>query len=126
MKKTVYIILFFISATICSCQKEDDNGDLGGFWKLMELTPTGSESIDKKEESLFWRIQLDLIQIASTYGRFQHVGDSLFIQMTDSNNETLKKYGLYNPDNERFAVEHLNRNSMILKSPDAKLEFKKF
>ena len=60
-------------------------------------------------------------------GRFQHIGDSLFVQMiTISPSSDLKKVGLYNPKDERFGVVLLNRNKMILRSKDALLEFRKF
>ncbi len=111
---------------IISCQKVDKNGDLGGFWKVMEITPNDGEVINKKEESFFWRIQLDLIQIGNTYGRFRHEGDSLFIQMIETDNHQLTDYGLYNAKNERFAVEHLDRNKMILQSESAEIKLKKF
>lgn len=123
--KKIILISFFILA-ICSCQKEDDNGDLGGFWKLLEIAENDGITTDTKEESLFWAIQLDLIQIGNSLGRFQHTGDSLFIQMIDTKSDALVKYGVYNATDERFAVEHLNRKSMILKSKYAKLRFRKF
>ena len=108
-----------------ACQKADHNGDLGGFWQLLQLEQNGN-TINKKEDKIFWRIQLNLIQIAGRYGRFQHTGDSLFIQMIDTGKEELVKQGLDNATNERFAVEILNNKSMRLRSKDAGLTFRKF
>ena len=35
MKKIIIALL--VAVTITACQKEDDNGDLGGFWKLLKI-----------------------------------------------------------------------------------------
>ncbi|MBR3883702.1 MAG: lipocalin-like domain-containing protein [Bacteroidaceae bacterium] len=124
MKKFVYILI--IVATICSCQKEDQNGDLGGFWKLMEIAHSDGQIENTKEQSLFWRVQLDLIQIGTAFGRFQHTGDSLFVQMIHAKGSSLSEYGIFNAEDERFEVLHLNRSGMILQSKEVKLQFRKF
>ena len=60
MKKALYIILS--AALLASCQKADDNGDLGGFWKLLQIEELKNDTIiDKREESCFWAIQLRMI-----------------------------------------------------------------
>lgn len=87
MKKGILISILIL--TMCCCQKEDDNGHLGGYWKLLEITDNSGETTNTKEESLFWAIQLDLIQIGNNLGRFQHTGDSLFIQMIDTKADAL-------------------------------------
>ena len=70
---------------VASCQKADDNGELGGFWKLMDIEYAASgDKVDCRENSYFMAVQLDLMQLrgnGSCYARFQHRGDSLFIQM---------------------------------------------
>ena len=53
MKKILFLL--FIATTFVACQKEDQNGDLGGFWKIMEIeehaTGTTTYLADK---SHFW------------------------------------------------------------------------
>ena len=123
MKKIIFILLV---AAIVSCQKEDHNGELGGFWKLMQIELADNDSvINTKAESRFWGIQLDLIEIGTGKGRFQHVGDSLYIQMITMPANPAS-YGLFNPKDERFGVIHLDRNGMILSSDKATLTLKKF
>ena len=124
MKKIIFILLGI--TMLVSCQKEDKNGDLGGFWKLMQIELSESDSvINKKQESYFWSIQLELIQIGDGKGRFQHVGDSLYVQMIIMPKKA-EEYGLFNPSNERFGVIHLDRSRMVLRSMDATLTLKKF
>lgn len=124
MKKIIFILS--LTLFLCNCQKEDDNGDLGGFWKLMEITDKDGNTENTKEKSLFWRVQLDLIQIGEEFGRFQHTGDSLFIRMIYAKGDVLKDYGIYEAEDERFKVLHLNRKVMTLQSKQVKLQFRKF
>ena len=129
MKKALYIILS--AALLASCQKADDNGDLGGFWKLLQIEELKNDTIiDKREESCFWAIQLRMITANRNggvigKGRFQHTGDSLFVQMIQKQGNG-KSVGLYSPDNERFFVNRLTGKSMVLQSDSVILTFRKF
>lgn len=124
MKRIVSILAVAILLT--ACQKEDKNGDLGGFWKLLQIEETATEKvINKRNEDCFWSIQLKLIEINEKLGRFQHTGDSLFVQMIETTGN-MSDYGIYNQKNERFRVNHLDRNGMILESKHAVLTFRKF
>ena len=120
-----FIIIATMIVLVTACQKADHNGDLGGFWQLLEIERNDT-ALSAKEDKIFWSIQLDLIQIAGRYGRFQHRGDSLFIQMIDTKKNELVKQGLDNATDERFAVELLNKKSMRLRSKGTRLTFRKF
>lgn len=125
MKKLIFILL--CTTFFASCQKADDNGDLGGFWKLLQIEEIANDTIiDKRNEDRFWAIQLKMITTNNGgKGRFQHTGDSLFVQMTQKPNDA-KAVGLYNHEDEHFGVTLLNRSSMVLKSKDVILTFRKF
>jgi hypothetical protein len=125
MKKILYIIL--CTTLLTSCQKADDNGDLGGWWKLLEIEELENGTvIDKRNEDCFWAIQLKLLVTSNGgKGRFQHIGDSLFIQLQEYSPET-KNDGFYNPENERFGVNKLTGKSMILQSEKVVLKLRKF
>lgn len=133
MRKIIYILL--CTALFTSCQKEDHNGDLGGNWKLLQIEELDTDSIiDKRNEDCFWAIQLEMIVTSrinypnypdKAKGRFQHVGDSLFIQMHNSPAKP-KEVGLYNHKDERFSVNTLDRSKMVLQSKRVILTFRKF
>ncbi len=125
MRRVIYTIMAM--ALFTSCQKEETNGDLGGFWKLIQIEETATGNIkNSREGDFFWSIQLDLLSTTNNgKGRFQHIGDSLFVQMIHTPYDAME-VGLYNPKDERFGVRHLDRNAMILQSKDAVLTFKKF
>lgn len=129
MRKSIIILLLGAILT-SSCQKKDDNGNLGGFWKLLSIEESDGTVKDTKEENIFWAIQLDLLQVRANeslraYGRFQHIGDSLFVQMIDTP-KILSEYGLKDPTDARFGVEHLDRKKMVLQSKYSRLTFRKF
>ena len=129
MKKAIYTLL--CTVLLASCQKADDNGDLGGFWKLLQIEELGKDTIiDKSNEDCFWAIQLRMITANTergviAKGRFQHVGDSLFIQMIQKPTDC-RGVGMYNPENERFGVNKLTGKRMILQSDEIRLTFRKF
>ena len=114
-----------------SCQKADDNGNLGAFWKLLEVEYVADASkSDLRQHSLFMAVQLNLMQFSgngSHYARFQHCSDSLFIQMIggDADKKLLESFGM-NGQEQRFFVEKLNKNSLVLKSVYSILRFKRF
>ena len=82
--------------------------------------------IDKREQDCFWAIQLRMITTKNGgKGRFQHTGDSLFIQMLQKPADC-KEVGMYNGGDERFGVNKLTKKSMILQSDKVILTFRKF
>jgi len=125
MKKIIYILL--CTALFTSCQKADDNGDLGGWWKLLQIEEIKNDTvIDKRGEDRFWAIQLRMITTNNGgKGRFQHIGDSLFVQMIQKPSDG-KNVGMYTPEDERFGVNRLTNKSMILQSDEVVLTFRKF
>jgi hypothetical protein len=125
MKKIIYILL--CTALFTSCQKADDNGDLGGWWKLLQIEDIKNDTvIDKRGEDRFWAIQLRMITTNNGgKGRFQHIGDSLFVQMIQKPSDG-KNVGMYTPEDERFGVNRLTNKSMILQSDEVVLTFRKF
>ena len=129
MKRFLYIMLCAtaFATLLTSCQKADDNGDLGGWWKLQRIEELHNDTIiDKNQEDCFWAIQLRMITTSNGgKGRFQHTGDSLFVQMIQKPSNG-KAVGLYTPESECFGVNKLTNKSMILQSDSAILTFRKF
>lgn len=123
--------LILASLFTASCQKADDNGNLGAFWKLLEVEYHADASkSDHRQQSLFMAVQLNLMQFSSEglhYARFQHCGDSLFVQMIggDADKKLLDSFGM-NGQEQRFYVRKLNDKSMVLESLYSVLSFKKF
>ena len=135
MKKLVIISLFILS--ICSCGKMPVNGKLDGMWQLMKIETRGSE-YDMKESRLYYNVQLELLGLQSAgyvgiLGRFIQTNDSLFVYDFRSSKDNaipadygqLATFGIYNQQ-ERFGIETLTHDKMVLRSATATLYFRKF
>ncbi len=126
------LLLLLLLFAFSSCQKADDNGELGGFWKLMEVEYAATGEVKELEQnSYFMAVQLDLMQFrgdaGSCYARFSHKGDSLFVWMIDDSvsSSLLHAYAM-DATEQRFCVEALDVKRLILKSNFSILRFKKF
>ncbi len=128
------MILLYCALTLSSCDKIDDNGDLGGMWQLTEWKSIPDGTImATKETAIYYSFQLDLMQLSRTtkhFARFSHKGDSLIIGKVyalPSEKEVtaadLATYGV--PASGRFAIE-LSSSHMTLKSNEAILKFRKY
>ena len=129
----IFILPFLLMSLLLftACQKADDNGELGGFWKLMsaETLATGSLN-DYSEKNYFLAVQLDLMQfrtLATNYARFQHRGDSLHVQMIgdDLPAGLLSVFG-FQTSEQNFFVERLSDKRLVLRTLLSRLTFKKF
>ena len=141
MKKSIYNILALIAliSTAASCDKVDDNGNLGGLWQLTEwrALPSG-EVRANKAQAIFYAVQLNLMKFSihndiDTYhlARFIHRNDSLIlgkIYARPDEHEVsaaeLAKYGV--PPSGAFAIDNLTSSRMILRSDSAILTFRKY
>ncbi len=139
MKKIFkYTLISLCLAFCCSCDKIDDNGDLGGFWQLTEWKslPDG-QVLATNHDGIYYSVQLDLMGFrgrgASYLSRFSHRNDSLFIGPVyknmgahDEEVPISSLAGVGVPATGAFAVQHLTHSKMILRSDEAVLSFRKY
>lgn len=141
MTKHIYYILILVAVmfTTASCDKVDDNGDLGGMWQLTEwrALPSG-EVRATKTDAIFYSVQLNLMKFSiyndmDTYhlARFSHRNDSLILGKIYARPDEkevpateLAKYGV--PPSGAFAIDNLTSSSMTLRSDSAVLTFRKY
>lgn len=152
MKNVLSIFLILILCV--SCDKVPMNGDLDGMWQLMSIEEGGVVT-NIKSEKRYMSFQLHLVQFGHgnkndingvlprhCYAHFKHKGDSIFIYdlCHDSENATsadnnewyreedlqkIKPWGMYSLNN-RFKVEKLDSDAMILRREDLVLKYRKF
>lgn len=138
-KQTIFILLLLLITA--SCGKLPMNGNLDGLWQLMSISPSdGSESIDTKGKRLYYAVQLELIGLQQDgsmeyLGRFTQSHDSLIVydfrvNITGDNSSQaspgdLQKWGIEGTS-ERFGIEELTGDRMILRSQSTLLTFRKF
>lgn len=129
----IFILPFLLMSLLLftACQKADDNGELGGFWKLMSVETFATGSLnDYSKKSYFLAVQLDLMQFRTfevNYARFQHRGDSLHVQMIGDKlpGNLLSTFG-FEAAEQSFFVERLSDNRLVLRTLLSRLTFKKF
>ena len=119
-----------------SCDKMEDNGNFAGLWYLSEWKslPDGEIKADKYNR-IFYAVQLDLMNFRNDYdsylSRFRRTADSLFIgtvyhgskdEIVDI--EVLAPFGV--PADGKFAIEKLTKQTLVLRSNEAVLTFRKY
>ena len=148
IKNICWCCIYLLLSTVFSCDKLPMNGDLDGMWQLMFVEKDGEVS-DVKSRKRYWSFQLHLTQFSRSgdntntyFAHFKHKNDSLHIydlcfpseNFTDSDDNVmfsesdvhiLNHWGIYNLYN-KFKVEKLDSDVMILKNDVLKLRFRKF
>lgn len=148
MKANKIFILLALAASCAmgSCTLEtSDNGDLDGYWHLegADTLPEGGHA-DLSEERLFWSFQNKLLQFTD----YKENGNGHFISRFEKSRDSLTLSDFYHYDREhgdsliktpdyvrpygvsqipeRFHIERLKGDKMILKSKHLRLSLKKF
>lgn len=136
--KKIFLLILLLIPSLFSCRNTSINGKLDGMWQLITIEKNKEASIDTKKEKIYYNIKLHLIYLQQTdsiefLGRFTQSDDSLFVyDFLQSNNnsiaatpKTLAPFGIYNTS-ERFGIEKLTGDKMVLRSNSAILTFRKF
>lgn len=140
MKKLHILFTVFLLLFMSACGKFPMNGKLDGMWQLMSIVPNGKEIIDTKEQQLYYSVQLELLALQRVggmhyLGRFIQTSDSLIVydfrQFITGDNSTQAVSGDLAPwgiegTSERFGIEKLNGDNMVLRSENVLLTFRKF
>lgn len=155
MKKLLFILSLVCTIGLSSCDVETSgNGDFDGFWHLVRVdTLATSGSCDVSQRTVFWAVQYHLIQLRGgdrreeggegreCYIRFERSDNQLIVSdphrkersddesradpaIDEDNFFLLKPYGINNYT-ERFAIERLNSEEMVLQSATLRLHFYK-
>ena len=142
MKKITFLFAALLLLTSCEIEFSN-NGKLDGFWQLIAVDTLATQhTSDLKTSGRTWAFQGRLLEMRDTKGgysdlyfSFEHRGDSLFldspylsdrdvddIKITDVN--IVRPYGV-NGLKERFEIESLSNNKLILRSKTLRLMLRK-
>lgn len=144
-----YLILSlsaFLVFSFTSCELETSgNGDLDGFWHLVQVDTLQTGGVkDTSKDLFFWSFQVNLLefsdrsyQIPIFMARFNHDNGQLKVtqpclynrdegneMVTEENVKDISPYGL-NALEETFRVEELSGSRMTLSNGTLRLYFKK-
>ena len=142
----IFSLSAFLIFSFTSCELETSgNGDLDGFWHLVQVDTLQTGGVnDTSKELFFWSFQVNLLefsdrsyQIPIFMARFNHDNGQLKItqpclynrdegneMVTEENVKDISPYGL-NALEETFRVEELSGSRMTLSNGTLRLYFKK-
>lgn len=143
MKKIIYI--FLACTLLASCDWEVlNNSKMDGNWQLRQIDTLATEGIcDMAYSYIYWGIQDNLLQVRDIdnnnqriFFRYNEQGDSLTIYspyLAITKNElipiediqTLLPLGIIGIE-DRFFIEKLNGEKMVLKNECYRLHFRKY
>ena len=121
----LFLPLCLSALMLLSCQEGGDAGELFGQWRM---TDTDRQYIAFSGSLVLFRS----IQEGQVFGKFQHVGDSLFIQAYSINNMPLdtaiveKTFGFTPFTNIRVGILTLNDEHLVLSKGHRKWSFDKY
>ena len=141
MQKFISVIAVALFCTLfTACDLEtSDNGDLDGFWHLVEVdTLTTGGVNDLHKSTIFWSFQMDLLQFTGPgkyFARFSHDNGQLIVNEPHTYNtregnqpindiKVLAPWGL-NALEIQFHIEHLSGSKMTLNDGTLRLQFTK-
>ena len=145
-----YFLIFsfslFLLFSFTSCEIETShNGNLDGFWHLVQVDTLQTGGVkDTSEDLLFWSFQVNLMELSDHtdlghiyMARFNHENGQLKVtqpclydrtngneMLTDENVKDISRYGI-NALEETFKVEGLSSSKMTLSNGTFRLYFKK-
>ena len=142
----IFSISAFLVFSFTSCELETSgNGDLDGFWHLVQVDTLQTGGVnDTSKDLFFWSFQVNLLELSDrsyhipTYmARFNHENGQLKVtqpclynrdegneMVTEENVKDISPYGL-NALEETFRVEELSGSRMTLSNGTLRLYFKK-
>ncbi len=147
MRKWIYLWTV-VCMTLVACDVEtSDNGRLDGYWHLTGVdTLATSGHRDVSDETIFWAVQFDLIQLKGAdrqgvgrefYARFDRQDGHLTLYDIHEKNRSagdpvvvadslvvVHPYGIHEMV-ETFKTLRLGKHEMVLQSPMLRLTFRK-
>ena len=147
MRKQIYTIMTLFALVLTSCESYLVNGDLDGFWQVKSIEDKQTGDITRCKGHIYYSFQRELVLVSYTspetptgqskenyIAYFTHENDSIYMTdfriYLDRNGKQaplseLEKFGLYELYNT-FAVEELNRSSLVLSSEKTRISLKKY
>ena len=142
----IFSISAFLIFSFTSCELETSgNGDLDGFWHLVQVDTLQTGGVnDTSKDLFFWSFQVNLLEFSDRsyhipiyMARFNHENGQLKVtqpclynreegneMVTEENVKDISPYGL-NALEEIFRVEELSGSRMTLSNGTLRLYFKK-
>lgn len=146
MRKILYLLA--LGMMVVSCELETSgNGKLDGYWQMSQVDTLETGGIaDTRESLIYWGVQGNLIQIRYSENHV-YLGEGLLFRFDNKKSiltlsspvihhlyetdepvddvEILKPYGIYHLE-EKFSIELLDEDSMVLTNDVLRLHFRRY
>ena len=133
---SMLLILPFVS-----CDKVDDNGDFGGFWRFEDASAPESahDAVLPAPQSLTWGVRCEVIQVRRLFGATDEMSGAIyyftFVRTSDvlQLTEAFRSDGSHDfpvsfselpedmaiPDDGRLLIRKLSRSTLIVEGKDS-------
>ena len=146
MRKILYLLALGMMAVSCELETSG-NGNLDGYWQMSQVDTLETGGIaDTRESLIYWGVQGNLIQIRYSEN-YVYLGEGLLFRFDNKKSmltlsspvihhlyetdepvddvEILKPYGIYHLE-EKFSIELLDEDSMVLTNDVLRLHFRRY
>jgi hypothetical protein len=121
-------------AVLCGCENKRDSSDLAGQWQLVEWRDVSGATVRTKEDGIYYRFQLSLLELNSTsFCKYVETPDSLIFlgaYKNKYNTDTpvpfteFAHFGI--PQDGRFGIDALNDDDLVLSGKSGVLRFRRY
>lgn len=121
-------------AVFCGCENKRDSSDLAGQWQLLEWRDASGKTVGTKEDGIYYRFQLSLLQLEfSYYCKYVETPDSLILLGAYKNKYNVDtqvpfsefaEFGI--PQDGRFGIDALNGDDLVLSGKSGVLRFRRY
>jgi len=135
LRYTFFILLpLMLMSLFASCENKRDSSDLAGQWQLLEWRDPSDAVVRTKEDGIYYRFQLSLLQLEfEKLCKYVETPDSLILQgayKNKYNTDTpvpfteFAEYGI--PEDGRFGIDVLNSDDLVLSGKSGVLRFRRY
>lgn len=121
-------------AVLTGCENKRDSSDLAGQWQLLEWRDASGKTVSTKEDGIYYRFQLSLLQLEfSYYCKYVETPDSLILLGAYKNKYNVDtqvpfsefaEFGI--PQDGRFGIDALNGDDLVLSGKSGVLRFRRY
>lgn len=129
MKKLLFTFMLLLSIMLAGCEFETSgNGDLDGFWQLMQLDSVATGTTrDMRKSGLCWAVQMRLLyvqdgSVPKRYYRFTLGGGRLKLRPANLDEQGREDQTVL----WDYRVLQLNGSRMVLEDDTLRLTFRKY
>ena len=135
LRYTLFILLpLMLMSLFAACENKRDSSDLAGQWQLLEWRDPSDAVVRTKEDGIYYRFQLSLLQLEfEKLCKYVETPDSLILlgaYTNKYNTDTpvpFTKFAHFGiPEDGRFGIDVLNDDDLVLSGKSGVLRFRRY